>query len=94
MGNQPLKIGLFARPFSIFCRKIEIQKFLKKGVAFDIPLCYNNFCPLEKAAQNRRNKRFSKNFLKSLKKLLTDDSQRDILSELRQTEATNKHLDK
>ena len=23
-------------------------KFMKKGVAIKIPLCYNNFCPLER----------------------------------------------
>jgi len=42
-------------------------KFMKKGVAFKIPLCYNNFCPLERAAETAETCGFQKTFLKSLK---------------------------
>ena len=70
------------------------KKFLKKGVAIKKWLCYNNFCPLEKGVETEETCGFRKNFLKSLKKLLTDDSTHDILNELRQLRATTKHLDK
>jgi len=69
-------------------------KFMKKGVAFKISLCYNNFCPLERAAETAETCGFQKTFQKSLKKLLTQRAQRDILNELRQSRATTKHLDK
>ena len=69
-------------------------KFMKKGVAIKIPLCYNNFCPLEKAGKTAETCGFQKTFLKSLKKLLTLRSQHDILNELRQSRATTKYLDK
>ncbi len=43
---------------------------MKKGVAFKISLCYNNFCPLERADENRVNMRLSKNFSKKFKKVV------------------------
>ena len=46
------------------------SKFMKKGVAFKIPLCYNNFCPLERAGRNRGNMRLLKNFSKKFKKVV------------------------
>ena len=73
----------------IFWGQKSFYKFLKKVVAFDLPLCYNNFCPLERGATNRRNKRFAK---KSLKKLLTKISKHDILNELWQSRATTSTL--
>jgi hypothetical protein len=85
------------KPYIVGWKKIS--KIMKKSVAFDIPLCYNNFCPLERVGEKVSKiatfeKVIRKIFLKTLKKLLTNICSCDILNELLlRTEAT-KHIDK